>query len=44
MEVPPVVGSATRSYETAPAGGEAQKTRGTDKKVKFKHGKIPNKF
>ena len=43
MEVSPVKGAATRAYETSPAGGNAQKTRGAGKKVSFKHGKIPNK-
>lgn len=44
MEVPPVQGAATRSFETSPKGGDAQKSRGTEGLVKFKHGKIPNKF
>jgi hypothetical protein len=43
MEKSPVSGAATRSYETAPKGGNAQKTRGTAGLIKVKYSKIPNK-
>jgi hypothetical protein len=53
MEVSPVQGAATRSYETAPSktierfgsrkAGTAQKDRGTEGLVKVKYSKIPNK-
>ena len=44
FEVPAVKGAATRSYETAPSGGSAQKARGNGQRIKIKTGKIPNKF
>lgn len=46
MEVSEVKGSATRSYETHPTPNSkgAQKSRGDAGMIKFKTGKIPNKF
>lgn len=39
----PVKGKATRSYESAPRGGTAQKARGVNATTKFGYSSIPNK-